>query len=265
MDLSNQPRAHKPAVLDHAPGPSPWYLLAGHEGIPSRFGELTWHSAGTEPPAAGKVLLRAETGAPRAILGFYCYVRRLDAPRFLLWYVEPKLWVDKLVAKSALRLCILDADRLEPIADVSTAMRDMAVSDTCAYWRGGLVAEASIGTDLTEGTHHVALPTELGGVEELLLLVHSTAAGCFSNYVNRMHLTLWIVRPNAQSIEVIPQDWFNQGDYDFGHQWPTRMARDPDSGRIIGEGIRLGVFELDESARQVSQWILSDPFYHPER
>lgn len=64
---------------------------------------------------------------------------------------------------------------------------------------------------------------------------------------------------------VAPQDWFNQGPYDFGYQWITRMARLPDVGEIVGEGIRLGVFRLDSPCRQIAECLVTDTFYHPER
>jgi hypothetical protein len=61
-------------------------------------------------------------------------------------------------------------------------------------------------------------------------------------------------------VEVLPQDWFNQGNYDFGYQWIIRVARRTD-GTIVGDGIRLGSFELDETNRRVKNWVTRDPFY----
>ena len=61
-------------------------------------------------------------------------------------------------------------------------------------------------------------------------------------------------------VEVIPQDWFNTGNYDFGYQWISRVARCSD-GSIVGDGIRLGRFELDETNRRIKKWLIQDPFY----
>ena len=38
------------------------------------------------------------------------------------------------------------------------------------------------------------------------------------------------------------------------------MARQSD-GKIVGDGIRLGSFELDDSNRQVKKWISKNPFH----
>jgi hypothetical protein len=64
---------------------------------------------------------------------------------------------------------------------------------------------------------------------------------------------------------VLPQKWFNGGKYDFGYQWITRVQRDPRTGQIVGEGIRLGNFLLDRSGTEIQEWLHEDIFYHPER
>ena len=43
------------------------------------------------------------------------------------------------------------------------------------------------------------------------------------------------------------------------------MARLPESGDIVGEGIRMGVFRLDSSKRNIAAWLVEDTFYHPEQ
>ena len=64
----------------------------------------------------------------------------------------------------------------------------------------------------------------------------------------------------TRQVEVFPQDWFNDGSYDFGYQWITRVNRRVD-GSIAGDGIRLGTFELDATNRMIKRWLTSDPFY----
>ena len=49
------------------------------------------------------------------------------------------------------------------------------------------------------------------------------------------------------------------GDHEFGFQGVTRVAREP-GGRIVGEGIRIDAFVLDESGRRVAGWLATNPF-----
>jgi hypothetical protein len=67
--------------------------------------------------------------------------------------------------------------------------------------------------------------------------------------VNR---SIYCLRPDKNEVEVLPQDWFNHGEYDFGYQWITKVARDSHSGRIAGTGIRLRSFLLDDSGRRIA-------------
>ena len=72
---------------------------------------------------------------------------------------------------------------------------------------------------------------------------------------------LFVLCPKEGRVEVYPQDWFNEGNLDYGYQWVTRVARDSISGKIFGEGIRISQFVLDSSLRQVEHWFSDDPFY----
>jgi hypothetical protein len=83
------------------------------------------------------------------------------------------------------------------------------------------------------------------------------------NHFDTMHLRLWQLDTDSGLLTIIPQDWFNEGAYDLGYQWVTRVARLPGSGDIVGEGIRLGLFRLDPSGRQLAEWLAEDVFYQP--
>jgi hypothetical protein len=52
-------------------------------------------------------------------------------------------------------------------------------------------------------------------------------------------------------VHVLPRYWLVEGPFDLGYQWITGVTRDPSTGRIVGEGIRLSVFELDESGTRL--------------
>ncbi|MBC7862151.1 MAG: hypothetical protein IAF38_04200 [Bacteroidia bacterium] len=59
------------------------------------------------------------------------------------------------------------------------------------------------------------------------------------------------VVPKENKIYIFPQDWYNQSEQlDKGYQWITRATRNAETGKIIGQGIRMNNFELDESGRR---------------
>ena len=108
-----------------------------------------------------------------------------------------------------------------------------------------------------EGSHHINPPEDYASFEETLVLADHLPG---SNGFDKMSRAIFAFNWLRKEMTVIPQDWFNQGNYDFGYQWITRVARLSDGG-IVGDGIRLGAFELDETGKQVKRWITSDPFH----
>lgn len=112
------------------------------------------------------------------------------------------------------------------------------------------LAEMELPWSLPAGLQSVAVPEELRGVEELLIVSSHPGAN-----KEEPACALLVLRPPAGTVEVLPQKWFTTGKYDVGYQWITRVARDPASGRIVGEGIRLGKFELNDAGTDVERWL----------
>ncbi len=63
----------------------------------------------------------------------------------------------------------------------------------------------------------------------------------------------------AVEIEVLPQYWFTDNMFDIGYQWITQVARDPDSKKIVGSGIRVPDFELDERGNLNKVFLFEKP------
>jgi hypothetical protein len=95
--------------------------------------------------------------------------------------------------------------------------------------------------DLGGGAMRHDFPSEMREIREILIPVGyshfdagSPAAAIFS------------LRPATSEIRVYPQYWFTAATMDIGYQSITRVRRDARTGRIRGDGIRLGPFVLAE-------------------
>lgn len=62
-----------------------------------------------------------------------------------------------------------------------------------------------------------------------------------------MDICIWSIDTKSQTVFVMPQQWWNKSDADFGYQWISRVARDALSGLIVGDGVRIDPFVLDAS------------------
>jgi hypothetical protein len=81
-----------------------------------------------------------------------------------------------------------------------------------------------------------------------VILCHSSGVE-HSPVADSSNLALLVARPADGSYEHFPQDWFNHGGLDYTYQGVTRVARDPATGRIHGEGVRIDTFVLDDTLR----------------
>jgi hypothetical protein len=112
------------------------------------------------------------------------------------------------------------------------------------------LAEMEISSRLTAGKHPVEVPPEFRGIDKLLLVGAYPAA---SN--DDAACAILVLHPRSGEVTVLPQTWFTANKFNIGYQWITRVTRDPQTGRIIGGGIRIGNFELTEDGMGLERWL----------
>jgi hypothetical protein len=154
------------------------------------------------------------------------------------------------------RLAMIDTDRLEPIQDLAAVDAMVGYRKKPFYAERGVVATENLPIELEPGEHRLHLGDWYSDLPELLFLAHPSASPGAGVAIN-----MFSVRPREGTISVLLQDWFNRGDYDIGYEWPTRVARDQETGRIYGEGFRLRPFLLSKDGRNVEKWLSEEPFY----
>ena len=230
--------------LEGTPGPSPWYLRGAPDPVPG----FSWEDPGSGPGRAGRIVLSGPDG-PVFILDFYNYVQPLDESRLLVWYQvqtpvgEPTAPIRMLVLEPA-KMPVLEGKR-------KALFEEMDTSEAQILFRGAPEAEFLLPTNIAAEDLGAEFPAALASLAELLLMCHCSAvdggpAGEGGD------LALLIAQPARSTYRLYPQDWFNQGEYDYGYEWVTRVRRDPASGKVQGDGIRLLPFTLDDTLRNLA-------------
>lgn len=225
-------------LFDKVPGPTPWYSRAGSPAVEGFHWEQT--------SEGGKTLLVGTAGVV-AVLGFYNYVMKLDSSTLLIWNQrggtesEGTQPVDLVVIRPSLLPTFGDGLAKETQQMDETGAR-LALSDKP-------VASISLKTGIIGADVPSTFPKELEAIEELLILCNSAAISVQGD--TKPKLALLIAQPKQSTIRLYPQDWFNSANLDFGYQWVTRVARNPETGRVHGEGFRLDPFELDDTLCQL--------------
>jgi hypothetical protein len=229
------------SLFEGVPGPSPWYLSPKTPPVPG----FHWQYAGKGERAAGKTLLVSPEG-PVAILNFYNYVLALADSSLLVWHQNH---TDTGITPP-IRLLVFRPATLSPLrADLDAQYERMSVDSLAILFDGEPSAEMRLPTVNTSDKLHAEFPEPLCAIDELLLLCQSSGITPQPTWEHN-NLALVVAKPGQSSYQLYPQDWFNEGGFDYGYEWVTRVVRNPTTGCIHGEGIRIAPFVLDESLRR---------------
>jgi hypothetical protein len=118
------------------------------------------------------------------------------------------------------------------------------------YAKTAPVAEFEVPLALSPGMHKIDVPAELAAVDELIV---PTSYKAMSN--DDPAFALFVFYLQAGLVEVLPQKWFTNAQYQVGKQWISRAARDEGSHRIFGECFGVGTFLLEEDGCRLAEWM----------
>src|SRR5512133_3412810 len=224
-------------LVSSATGPAPWFWQTFPATRGASGKNYEWRYGGDQGELAYLVTLHLtdEPSRPRLALNTYCRPFPLADGLFGVWCPEGR----------NLRFTAFDPDSLKSFDFIeivgwfkNSAERIFALTPP--------VAEFEVPTTLPAGTHPFEFPEQFRSVEELLVI---TSTPCTEP--DRPSPAIFVLYPHAGLLEVLPQQWFTPMKFDIGYQWITRLARDPESHRIIGDGIRIGTFELTDDGKDL--------------
>lgn len=235
-------------LLSPEPGPSPWYLTGRAFNVITKHGPAKWESLGKGKYESGKVGLKAGTHY-LAIFDFNNWIRPLEGALLLGWN---QVYSQQNVT-NPINLFLLNCDMLSPIRNISVAIREMHDQEIPVYHTDGLVFSETIPTTKLGKVSGLIFPSPINEINEILVLARTSGIRIAND--EKSNLCIMSITPRCGTVEFYPQDWFNSGGYDYGYQWVTRVARDPQTKKIYGEGVRIKSFILDSSNRNVEKFI----------
>ncbi len=217
-------------LLAASVGPAPWYWET-FPRLSARGVDYYWRLG-----EDGRVFLEREGGAAALLgLGFYARPLAADDGYVLVWRPE----------RRALRIAVFELDRLEALADapsLNRRPRGVAVDS-----RTPPVEDIAIREGLAEGTHrHHSYRSRFSNRLDEVLLIGNGRPGAPAE------ASIYVWRPLAGEVEVLPQEWFTEDAFDLGYEWITRVVRDPRTGRLAGDGIRISPFVLAEDGKTLA-------------
>ncbi len=202
-------------MLSTAPGPSPWYSAGW-----TSPGDCVW-----KKDAAG--LVRCETPNGRELVA-------LPMCTWLLGAAPGEI----TVLRNDEYLVRVTTHRLFPTNRVAHECFLPTVSEACEL-ATPVLCTASVPTEMS---FPISLPVVSGSTR----LDHSDSGRSRVGPPSAA-TALCVWWPREGRARFVPLAWFNEDSMDLGYQWITRCARDPETGWMFGDGIRVDPFAVDES------------------
>lgn len=233
--------------LENAPFLFPWYVHSGQPKI-IRNGSLMdwqyWEKIGNK--YVGVITLNCHDDI-FGVFRIYDYIQpSASGTEFCVWR-QNRI---NGTLESSLRIDLFSVSDLDRIPDVETKILSIDTKEMEPYHMNSN-PKSSIMIDLTKikGATVFEFPNDFHVMNDFITPIEFD--GLYED-PNFHQTALLEIMPSTNTVDLHPQDWFNQNlEIDFGYQWITRAARSNNTGRIVGEGIRIGRFELDESNRQL--------------
>jgi hypothetical protein len=228
-------------LLQRTVGPTPWYWKT-FPTLNSVSGQrFVWTHHGDQEPLAYLVSLslEQEPEKPRLALNTYCRPFFVPPSYLGIWCPEGR----------CIRVTGFDPDQLKAF-DLAEIAGWFKPSSERIYAATEPIAEFEISLALAAGLHKIAVPTDLRGVDELIVPTSYPAMS-----PDDPAFALYAVYPQGGLVEVLPQKWFTASQYQVGKQWITRAARDSESHRILGECFGIGTFLLEEDGCRLERWM----------
>jgi hypothetical protein len=239
---SSAPSGDKDLFKD-VPGPAPWYVRPGSPTVEG----FEWQQTSALFPRRGKTLLVGSSGVV-AVIDFYVCVKVIDRSTLLAWY-QPRR--QRKEESKPVCVTVFQPRLMKPFdSELSPIEEKMGRAELPLLLSQEPQAKVELTTTRIDEDLTVRFPDELKLLDELLILCHSSAIDHRADM--KVDLALLVANPQLNIFRLYPQDWFNSADLDFGYQWVTRVVRNPRTGRVHGEGIRINPFELDDSLCQLN-------------
>lgn len=234
-------KARQVSLLQNSPGPSPWYWQTFPAVQARSRQKFAWTFHGEQGDLAYLVTLglESEPNRPRLALNTFCVPFEIGEGQLGVWCPEP----------GALRLMCFDPDQLAGFS-FNMIVGWFKQSTEKVYSATEPLAEFELSTRLSEGTHKIDVPEAFRALDELLLVGSRPAKTRDDAAAN-----IFVLYPQAGLVEVLPQRWFTANKYEVGKQWIARLVRDPETLRLLGDGVRMGSFRLTEDGGDIEEWM----------
>lgn len=150
--------------------------------------------------------------------------------------------------KPALEIQIFHTSELRPLMISEKEVKEKFGSNSQIVVTSETKNKFRIDVPSNTNAQKVSVPLEFHGLGEILGIVK--APWLKEDDKNFESMCILSIDTKTEICQVYPLDWFNQGAFDHGYQWPAVVARDPETKFFWGYGVRIGGFICDETGKK---------------
>jgi hypothetical protein len=244
----------KKDLMDSAPYLSPWYFTEDRPSLLRNDVKLKWkHIDKINGEPVYVMILEDDQHNCYAILkNTSTYILPSEnSKQFLIWKRAPLK--DNFIQK--LKIFQYESEKLVPIAERDKMIFELKKSETDFYISGSPISQIELDINPNENAQKVKFPESFKEFREFIFITELENIYYNPDPSTYWHNTVFIVFNTVKDwIFIYAQDWFNKSPNDFGYVWITRAVKNPETGLIHGQGIRMGSFVLDETNKKVLSW-----------
>ena len=232
-------------LLDASPAPTPW----GWEKFPPLSGPdgkaLVWK----RDQHTVQLVEKQDENMVYLGLAFYCYVMRIRENNLLVWYHLGPVGSPYMV-----RFRLFDTRSLSSVQKMPL-YNNLVHEESSQISYNGPQISLDLPIGMARGLQQVNFPEEMRIIEEVHLVAPGSDRTPKHPVPGFPGESVYILRPAKGQVEVVPLDWWNDGDFDFMYQWIARIARDPKTGKLVGDGVRISPFLMDPHTGRFEGWM----------
>ena len=236
-------------LMDFAPYLTPWYLTENNPKLLKNGHELKWKQLNGKE-SAGIIVLENQIGESYMFLDMSSYILVAEDNRsFLVWSRK-----NKTQDIQKIDIYYYETENLTKFVNENEPIKSIRQEEIPIQVSANKQTKISIKLDPKINQLNFAFSDEFKKFGEFMILAEME-----NLYENLEGNKYWhntvVIDLNATEgkISFFPQDWFNKSNADFDYQWLTRVIRNPKTNSIIGQGIRIDNFELDETNKELKR------------
>ncbi|HBF34869.1 TPA: hypothetical protein DDW35_09950 [Candidatus Sumerlaeota bacterium] len=236
------------SLFKQTPCLAPWYFSPSNPHLVRNDADMRWNYVEKVHDAhVGVMALLDQNDVCYGFAGIYtCIFAHPQSEKFLVWnykYCHGD--------SPGMLLSLYETSALRPIENPENAAFALQVNKETSHCFNAVPADFFVLTldpSLTE--QEIVFPEPFKCFPDFCIVTNIPGLYPHDNSQTK-DTAIILLSPETDKLYLYPQDWFNQSEaIDFGYQWITRAVKNPQTGLIHAQGIRLRDFVLDKTGRQ---------------